>query len=125
MPKKNTSQTGKVNTGNPVFAEQQRLKEAENELLRKQRELEQLLKEAPAKIQKQRRRTRDFVRINVAAPTSTAIRPGGLRDRLDDDQGNVTRRRKPRRSEQMIAKVQFLVLCLILLTIGFLLWRSI
>jgi len=108
-----------------VFAEQQRLKEAENEILRQQRELEQLLKDAPAKLQRQRRQTRDFIKINVSAPTSTALPRGGLRDRFSGDGASVTRQRKPRRSAQMLAKVQFLILCLIFLTIGFLIWRSI
>jgi len=125
MPKKPTPQTGKSAAGNPVLAEQQRLKEAENEILRKQRELERLLKEAPAKIEKQRVRNRDFVRINVTAPATAAIPPGGLRDRFSGESNSVNRRRKPRRSEQVLARVQFLVLCLILLTIVFLIWRTI
>lgn len=125
MPKKPTTPAGKSALGNPVQAEQQRLKEAENEILRKQRELERVLKEAPARIQKQRERTREFVRINVSAPASTVVPPGGLRDRFSGDTNSTGRRRKPRRSEQMLAKVQFLVLCLILLTIVFLIWRTI
>lgn len=125
MPKKPTPRSGRESDGNPVYAEQQRLKEAENDILRKQRELEQLLKDAPAKLQRQRRQTRDFIKINVTTPSSTALPPGGLRDRFSGDGASVARRRKPRRSEQMLAKVQFLVLCLILLTIGFLIWRSV
>jgi len=125
MPKKPTPQSGKSAASNPVFAEQQRLKEAENEILRKQRELERVLKEAPARIEKQRHRNRDFVRINVSTPASTAIPPGGLRDRFSGEASSVGRRRKPRRSEQVLARVQFLVLCLILLSIVLLIWRAI
>lgn len=123
MPKKPTGPSS--SSDNPVSAEKRRLAEAQNDILRKQRELEQMLKEAPAKIQKQRRKTRDYVRINVSAPASAAIPPGGLRDRFSGVPDSAGRRRKPRRSERTVARVQFLILCLILFTIVFLIWRTI
>ncbi len=123
MPKKPSGPSS--NSDNPVSAEKRRLAEAQNDILRKQRELEQMLKDAPAKIQKQRRKTRDYVRINVSAPASAAIPPGGLRDRFSGDADSVGRRRKPRRSERTVARIQFLILCLILFTIVFLIWRTI
>lgn len=125
MPRKPNSRSSRSAKDDAVSLEQQKLAEMQNDILRKQRELERVLKEAPAKIQKQRKRTREYVKLHVNAPAAAAVPPGGLRDRFSSDVDTGARRRKPRRSERTVARVQFLVLCLILFTIVLLIWQSI
>ncbi len=115
----------KAPTGeDPVRAEQRKLIEAQEELKRKQEKLQRLIKQAPAREAARKKKQREPIRINVAS-AGTMSRPGaGLRSKYDDSR-EVPLRKRARRSERNLARAQFLILCLILATIGFLIWKAV
>lgn len=125
MPRKPANRVGNSDAEDPVLLAKRRLIADQDKILRQQRELEQVIKDAPGRIERQRRRDRDFVRINVSTPASTALTAGGLRDKFSSDSDTTGRRRRPRKSERTMARVQFVILCLILMTILVVIWRSI
>ncbi len=109
----------------PVRSEQRRLIEAQEELKRKQEKLQRLIKAAPAREAARKKKQREPIRINVAS-AGTMQRPGGgLRSKYGAEARDVPVRKRARRSERNLARAQFLILCLILATIGFLIWKAV
>jgi hypothetical protein len=107
----------------PVRAEQRRLQEMQAELARKQDKLRKMLDDAPKRIEQQRRRHRESIRLNVAA--APAMRATGLRDKRHSDPSPTRRRTTLRKSERNAARIKFLFLCLILFSIFFWVWQAI
>ncbi|MGC1480208.1 MAG: hypothetical protein WA771_06870 [Chthoniobacterales bacterium] len=105
-----------------MSAEHRRLLDAQEELKRKQEKLQRLIQQAPARKAAQKKKQREPIRLDVAS-AGTMSRPG-LRSKYADNR-EVPLRRRARRSERNLARVQFLVLCLILLSIVFAIWRVI
>ncbi len=107
----------------PVLREQRKLLEKEQEIHRERAKLNRTLKEAPAKFEALKKKQREPVILKLnAAP---GVRTGFT---LRDKRGEVApgaRRNSARKSERDGARVKFVVLCLILLTIVFLIWRTI
>jgi hypothetical protein len=107
-----------------VRAEQRRLIEAQEELKRKQEKLQRLIKQAPAREAARKKKQREPIRINVASAGAMSRPGGGLRSKFGDAR-DLPMRKRARRSERNLARAQFLILCLILATIGFLIWKAV
>lgn len=120
-PRRTKPKTG--NADDPLREEQRKLIEAQRQLEAKARRLNELIEKAPKKEEEIKRRRRERIRLDVA----TASRPVGLRSVGGQSTAAPEgRRRLPRRrSEQNLARIQFVILCLILLTIGLLIWNQI
>lgn len=107
---------------NKLTADEIRLQKAADELRRKEQELQQQLRMLPAQLQAKRSKERAQAKLR-AEMASPAISLNGLRGARN---GKSTSRRRPLPVRELQnARIKFLVLCLILATIGFLLWRSI
>lgn len=106
---------------NKLTAEEIRLQKAADALRRKEQELEQELRMLPARLQAKRTKERQAakLRAEMAVP---AISLNGVRGTRGAKPGGK-RRPLPARELQN-ARIKFLVLCLILATVGILLWRS-
>ncbi|MEI8309903.1 MAG: hypothetical protein WCH98_04015 [Verrucomicrobiota bacterium] len=106
---------------NKLTAEEIRLQKAADALRRKEQELEQELRMLPARLQAKRTKEKQMAKLRAEA-ASPAISLNGTRG-ARSAKSNGKRRPLPHRELQN-AKIKFLVLCLILATIGLLLWRS-
>lgn len=106
---------------NKLTAEEIRLQKAADALRRKEQELEQELRMLPARLQAKRTKERQAAKLR-AEMASPAISLNGIRGARGAKPGGK-RRPLPARELQN-ARIKFLVLCLILATIGILLWRS-
>lgn len=106
---------------NRLSAEELRLQKAADELRRKEQDLEKQLRTLPAQFEARRskERAQAMLRAKTASP---AISLNGIR-RGRSAKPNGKRRPLPARELQN-ARIKFLVLCLILATIGILLWRQ-
>ena len=104
-----------------LTAEERRLLKEQEDLKRREAELERQLRTIPARIEqrKQLERERTRIQAQIAAP---AISLKGRNARSSRNDGRP--RGLPGRELQN-AKAKFLVLCLILATLMILLWRSI
>ena len=108
-------------TPSKVTAEERRLEREEMELLKKEAELKRQLKNLPKQIeQKKAKENRRHTMLNVTATTVDlrGARPLG-------SFGQAERRRKTPKRELTSAKVRFMVLLTILLTILVMLWRAV
>lgn len=108
----------------PVAAEHRRLLEAQEELKRKQEKLQRLIKQAPAREAARKKKQREPIRINVSSAGMMPRGGVGLRSKYSDGR-DVPVRKRARRAERTLQRVQFLALCLILLSILFAIWRVI
>ena len=116
MPRPSPSRSRKLT------AEEIRLQKASEELSRQEQKLQEKLRVLPAEIQAKRQREKELskLRAETAAP---AISLNGVRGTRN---GRLPNRRRPLPTRDLQnARIKFLVLCLILATIGLLLWRSI
>lgn len=105
---------------NKLTADEIRLQRAADELRRKEQELEQQLRKLPAQLQAKRTKEKQMAKLRAEA-ASPAISLNGARGPRSTKPAN--KRPLPHREAQN-AKIKTLVLALILLTIVFLLWRS-
>ncbi len=101
-----------------VSAEERRLERERAELLKKEAELKRQLKNLPKQIEQKRAKDqKEYLLRNVAAP---AVNLRGMRP------PQPTRRRKQTPARELsTAKVRFMVLMLILVTILVMLWRAV
>lgn len=106
---------------NKLSAEEIRLQKEAEVLLRKKQELEQELRMLPARLQAKRTKEKQAAKLR-AEMSVPAISLNGARG-ARGAKPNGKRRPLPAREEKA-ARIKFLVLCLILATIGILLWRS-
>ena len=106
---------------NKLTAEEIRLQKEAEALLRKKQELERQLISLPAQIQAKRSKEKELARHRVEM-TSPAISLNGARGGRGAKP--IGKRRPLPARELQNARIKFLVLCLILATIGLLLWRS-
>lgn len=107
---------------NKLTAEEIRLQKAADELRRKEQELQNQLRILPAQLKAKRTKERELAKLR-AEMASPAISLNGVRGARNGKSGS--RRRPLPVRELQNARIKFLVLCLILATIGILLWRSI
>jgi hypothetical protein len=105
---------------NKLTTEEIRLQKTAEALRRKEQELERQLRTLPAQIQAKRSKEKQAAKLR-AEMASPAISLNGIRG-ARSAKSNGRRRPLPVR-EQRNAQIKFLVLCLILATFGFLLWR--
>ena len=106
---------------NKLTAEEIRLQKTADELRRKEQELERQLRMLPAQLQAKRTKEKELARHRVEM-TSPAISLNGTRG-VRSSKSKGKSRPLPAR-ELKNDQIKFLVLCLILATIGLLLWRS-
>ena len=106
---------------NKLTAEELRLQRAADELRRKEQELERQLRTLPAQIEARKSKEKELAKLR-AHTASPAISLNGTR-RGRSSKTSAKRRHLPARELQN-ARIKFLVLCLILVTIGILLWRQ-
>lgn len=104
-----------------LTAEELRLQRASEELRRKEEELVRQLKMLPAQLQAKRTKERAQAKLR-AEMASPAISLNGVRG-ARGAKSSGKRRPLPARELQN-ARIKFVVLCLILATIGILLWRQ-
>ncbi len=106
---------------NKLTAEELRLQKEAEALLRKKQELERQLRILPAQLEAKRSKEKQqaMLRARTASPAVSLNGTHGARS----SKSNGKRRPLPARELQN-ARIKFLVLCLILATIGLLLWRS-
>ena len=106
---------------NKLTAEEIRLQKEAEALRRKAQELEGQLRMLPAQIREKRSKEKEqaMLRARTASPAVSLNGTHGTRSA----KSNGRRRPLPARELQN-ARIKFLVLCLILATIGLLLWRS-
>jgi len=104
-----------------LSAEERRLAKEQEALARKEQELKKKLSELPAKMEEKRSKERELTRIRVSAyPTAISLGHGR------SSGGGRTSRKGPLPGREIQnARIKFLVLCLILATFVFLLWRTI
>lgn len=107
-----------------MSAEHRRLLEDQEKLKRKAARLEQMIQQAPAREAARKKKQRDPIRIDVASAGTMSRGGAGLRDKYGSSR-DVPKRKRARRSERNLARAQFLILCLILATIGFLIWKAV
>lgn len=106
---------------NKLTAEERRLQKAAEELRRKEQELEMQLRRLPAQLEARRSKEKELAKLR-AHTASPAISLNGARG-ARQSRPNGKRRPLPARELQN-ARIKFIVLCLILATIGILLWRA-
>lgn len=106
---------------NKLTAEERQLQKAAEELRRKEQELQRQLRTLPAQMEARRTREKELAKLR-AHTASPAISLNGTRGPRHA-KSNGKRRPLPARELQN-ARIKFLVLCLILATIGILLWRA-
>ena len=107
---------------NKLTAEEIRLQKEAEALLRKKQELERQLISLPAQLQAKRTKEKQAAKLR-AEMASPAISLNGVRGARGSKSNGGRHRPLPVRELQN-ARIKFLVLCLILATIGLLLWRS-
>lgn len=101
-----------------VSAEERRLEREQSELLKKEAELKRQLKNLPKQIEQKRAKDqKEYLLRNVAAP---AVNLRGIRN-----VPQPRRRKQTPARELSSAKVRFMVLMLILVTILVMLWRAV
>lgn len=108
---------------NKLTAEERQLQKAAEELRRKEQELQNQLRTLPAQMEARRSRERELAKLR-AHTASPAISLNGTRGPRHHAKSAGKRRPLPARELQN-ARIKFVVLCLILATIGILLWRAI
>jgi len=106
---------------NKLTAEEVRLQKEAEALRRKAQELEGQLRSLPAQIRAKRSKEKEqaMLRARTASPAVSLNGTHGARSA----KSNGRRRPLPARELQN-ARIKFLVLCLILATLGLLLWRN-
>lgn len=105
-----------------LFTEKEQLRQAQLEITRKRAELEKKLQQLPDQVEQVRQREKELQRINVTTHARGEIN-GRLREFRNtggEPKGRPRRLRGVRRAE----RVKFWVLCLILLSILVLVWRT-
>lgn len=105
-----------------LTAEERRLREQQEELRRREAELQRALKTLPAKIEERKAKEKRLA-VMQAQTAAPAISLGAPRPRAATRAGARPRRTPAR--ELHTARTKFIVLCLILVSLVILLWRSI
>lgn len=125
MARKPTSSGRGRKADDPLVAEQRRLLEAQEALLREQERARRVIEEAPKKLKQIKQRQRDPIRLNLN-PGRPAQKTFGLpHDKFRTVDAGEPRRPRKRKAERNLARLQFVVLCVILAIIGLLLWSAI
>lgn len=111
--------TGRSNS--KLTAEERRLQREAEELRRKEEELQKQLRILPAQLEARKTQARKLAKLR-AETSARAIHLSGTRTATSPRRSGKHRPLPAR--ELHNARIKFVVLCLILLTIGILLWRA-
>jgi hypothetical protein len=125
MARKPTSSSRGRKADDPLVAEQRRLLEAQEALLREQERARRVIEEAPKRLKQIKQRQRDPIRLNLN-PGRPAQKTFGLpHDKFRTEETAEPRKPRKRKAERNLARLQFVVLCVILAVIVLLLWSAI
>lgn len=124
MARKPTSSSRGRKGDDPLLAEQRRLLEAQEALLREQERARRVIDEAPKKLKQIKQRQRDPIRLNLN-PGRPAQKTFGLpHDKFRTAESSAPRKPRKRKAERNLARLQFIVLCVILTIIVLLLYSA-
>jgi hypothetical protein len=125
MPKRPSSRGSgdRRKADDPILAEHQRILAAQEELLRKQEEARRVIENAPRRLEQLKKRQREPIVINLKASRAGQKTFGLPRDKFRETDTASPGPRRARKSDRNIAKLQFIVLCVILFVIVLMLWR--
>jgi hypothetical protein len=115
---------GRRKADDPLRLEQKRLLDEQEALIRKQEEARRVIEDAPRRLQQLKKRQREPIVINLKATRSGQKTFGQPHDKYRETAGQPRPRRK-RKTERNIAKLQFIILCVIFLVITLMVWRVI
>lgn len=115
---------GRRKADDPFRLEQKRLLDEQAALIRKQEEARRVIEDAPRKLQQLKKRQREPILINLKAARAGQKSFGLPHDKYREVTTEPRQRRK-RKSERNMAKLQFIVLCVIFLVITLMVWRAI
>jgi len=115
---------GRRKADDPLRLEQKRLLEEQEALIRKQEEARKVIEDAPRRLQQLKKRQREPILINLKA-SHTGQKTFGVPHDKYREAAPEPRQRRKRKSERNIAKIQFVVLCAILLGIVLMMLRAI
>jgi hypothetical protein len=114
---------GRRKADDPLRLEQKRLLDEQAALLRKQEEARRVIEDAPRRLQQLKKRQREPILINLKA-SRAGQKTFGPHDKFNAAPDQPRQRRK-RKSERNMAKLQFIILCVILLGIAVMVWHAI
>lgn len=121
-----SSNRGKKKGDNPLLAEQRRLLEAQEALLREQERARRVIEEAPKRLKEIKARQRDPIRLNLnTGRGGAAQKTFGVPHDKFRTADSAPRKPRKRKAEKNIARLQFVILVIILAIIGLLLWSAI
>ena len=115
---------GRRKADDPLRLEQKRLLDEQAALLRKQEEARRVIENAPKRLQELKRKQREPIVINLKASRSGQKAFGVPHDKFREAATEPRYRRK-RKSERNMAKLQFIILCVILVGIAVMIWHAI
>ena len=123
-PKKSSSSgSGRKKTDDPLRLEQKRLLDEQEKLIAQQEKARRLIEDAPRKLEQLKRKQREPIKIHLTS-TRTGQKTFGMpHDKFSAD--TPSPRRRPRKAERNIAKLQFIVSVVILTIIFFMVWRAV
>jgi len=125
MPQKPSSRgSGGRKADDPFRLEQKRLIEEQEALLRKQEQARRVIEDAPRKMERLKKRQREPIMINLKAGRTGQKTFGQPHDKFREAAEQPRQRRK-RKSERNMAKLQFIILCVILVVIAVAIWHAI
>ncbi len=125
MPRKpSQGSTGRRKADDPLRLEQKRLLEEQEALLREQEKARRVIEDAPRKLQQLKKRQREPILINLKANRAGQKSFGLPHDKYREAAVEPRQRRK-RKSDRNMAKLQFVVLCVIFLAIVLMMLRAI
>jgi hypothetical protein len=123
-PRKPSSGSNRKKADDPLRLEQMRLLEEQEALIRQQEKARRLIADAPKKLEQLKRRQREPIKIELKGGRSGQKTFGVPHDKFRQA-GVEPRRPRPRKAERNMAKLQFILLCVILLVITLMVWHAI
>ena len=116
---------GRRKADDPFRLEQKRLLDEQEALIRKQEEARRVIEDAPRKLQQLKKRQREPILINLKASRTGQKSFGLPHNKYREPTAVEPRQRRKRKSERNMAKLQFIVLVVILLGIVLLMIRAV
>ena len=123
-PKPSSNSKGRKKADSPLLAEQQRLLAEQEALLRRQEQARRVIEDAPRKLQQLKKRQREPIVINLKTTRAGQKSFNVPHDKLRTAD-EAPRRPRPRKAERNLAKLQFIILCLIFFGILVMVWHAI
>jgi hypothetical protein len=125
MPPRKPSPSGSARkkAEDPLRLEKKRLLEEQEKLIAQQEKARRLIEEAPRRLEQLKRKQREPIKIHLTSARTGQKTFGMPHDKFSADTPAPARKR-PRKAERNIAKLQFIVSVVILAIIFFMVWRA-